>query len=74
MNQDGLLADLCEVGAMADIDRHFARLLVEFGASPATSLAAAVVSAMCVPIGAVLADVMSHAFGLGKQVFVALGI
>ena len=56
MNQDGLLADLCEVGAMADIDRHFARLLVEFGASPATSLAAAVVSAMhraghaCLPL------------------------
>ena len=55
-DQDVLLADLCEVGAMADIDRYFARLLAEFGAAPATGLSAAVVSAMhrsghaCLPL------------------------
>ena len=58
MSQDALLADLCEVGAMADIDRYFARLLVEFGADSATGLAAAVASAMhrgghaCLPLTA----------------------
>ena len=56
MNHDALLAELCEVGAMADIDRYFARLLAEFGADSAASLAAAVVSAMhrgghaCLPL------------------------
>lgn len=45
MSQDALLSDLCEVGAMADIDRYFARLLAELGAAPATSLAGAVASA-----------------------------
>ena len=58
MNQDALLADLCEVGALADIDRYFARLLAEFGAGAATGLAAAVASAMhrgghaCLPLTA----------------------
>ena len=57
MNQDALFSDLCEVGAMADIDRYFARLLAELGASPATSLAGAVASVMhrsghaCLPLG-----------------------
>ncbi len=56
MNQDTLLTDLCEVRAMADIDRYFARLLAEFGAAPAASLAGAVASAMhrsghaCLPL------------------------
>ena len=56
MNQDTLLADLCEVRAMADIDRYFARLLAELGADPATGLAGAVASAMhrsghaCLPL------------------------
>ena len=56
MNQDTLLTDLCEVRAMADIDRYFARLLAEFGAPPAASLAGAVASAMhrsghaCLPL------------------------
>ena len=56
MNPDVLLSDLCEVGAMADIDRYFARLLSELGADPAASLAAAVTSAMhrgghaCLPL------------------------
>ncbi len=45
MNQDALLSDLCELGAMADIDRYFARLLAELGAAPTTSLAGAVASA-----------------------------
>ena len=56
MNQDVLLSDLCEVGAMAAIDRYFARLLSELGAGPAAGLAAAVTSAMhrgghaCLPL------------------------
>lgn len=56
MNQDTLLSELCEIGAMADIDRYFARLLSELGADPAASLAAAVTSAMhrgghaCLPL------------------------
>ena len=56
MNQDILLADFCEVRAMADIDRYFARLLAELGATPATGLAGAVASAMhrsghaCLPL------------------------
>ena len=40
-----MLADLCEVRALADIDRYFARLLAELGAAPATVLAGAVASA-----------------------------
>ncbi|MCY3819285.1 MAG: exodeoxyribonuclease V subunit alpha [Gammaproteobacteria bacterium] len=57
MNQDALLSDLGETGALADIDRYFARLLTELGAAPATSLAGAVASAMhrsghaCLPLG-----------------------
>ena len=56
MNQDVLLSDLCEVGALADIDRYFARLLSELGADPAAGLVAAVTSAMhrgghaCLPL------------------------
>ena len=56
MNQDFPIDDLCEVRAMADIDRYFARLLAELGAAPATCLAGAVTSAMhrgghaCLPL------------------------
>ena len=56
MNQDALLSDLCEIGALADIDRYFARLLSELGADPAAGLVAAVTSAMhraghaCLPL------------------------
>ncbi len=56
MNQDALLCDLCEAGALADIDRYFARLLSALGADPAAGLAAAVTSAMhrgghaCLPL------------------------
>ena len=51
-----LFDDLCEIRAMADIDRYFARLLAELGAAPATCLAGAVTSAMhrsghaCLPL------------------------
>ena len=45
MSHDALFSDLCEAGAMADIDRYFARLLAELGAAPATSLAGAIASA-----------------------------
>ena len=56
MNQDGLLAELCEVGAMAHIDRYFARLLAELGGGPVAQLCAGVASAMhrsghaCLPL------------------------
>ena len=58
MSQDALLVDLCEFGAIADIDRYFARLLAELGANATTRLAGAVVSAMhrsghaCLPLPA----------------------
>ena len=56
MNQDFPIDDLCEIRAMADIDRYFARLLAELCAAPATCLAGAVTSAIhrgghaCLPL------------------------